>query len=74
MSSFFFFTSSFVSSCFRSPIEKFPFYMLIETSGSNQGHDEEKLNAFLEKAMETSLVVDGVLTNEPGKMKVIFDD
>lgn len=44
--------------------------MLIETSGSNQGHDEEKLNVFLEEAMGTSLVVDGVLTNEPGKMKV----
>ncbi|CAO1421788.1 unnamed protein product [Diamesa hyperborea] len=56
----------------QSPIEKFPFYMLIETSGSNQGHDEEKLNAFLEKAMETSLVVDGVSTNEPGKMQNIW--
>lgn len=43
--------------------------MLIETSGSNQTHDEEKLNNFLQKAMETSLVVDGVCTNEPGKMR-----
>ena len=46
--------------------------MLIETSGSNHGHDEEKLNNFLQKAMETNLVVDGVSTNEPGKMKNIW--
>lgn len=56
----------------RSPLDKFPFYMLIETSGSNQEHDEEKLSKFLSKAMETSLVVDGVSTNEPGKMRNIW--
>lgn len=55
-----------------SPLEKFPFYMLIETSGSNAEHDEEKLNSFLQKAMETSLVVDGVTTSEPGKMRNIW--
>lgn len=53
-------------------MEKFPFYMLIETSGSNKDHDEEKLNNFLQKAMETSLVVDGVSTNEPSKMRNIW--
>lgn len=46
--------------------------MLIETSGSCKEHDEEKLNNFLQKAMEKSLVVDGVTTNEPGKMKNIW--
>lgn len=46
--------------------------MLIETSGSNQDHDEEKLNNFLQKAMNTSLVVDGVTTNEPSKMRNIW--
>lgn len=56
----------------RSPLEKFPFYMLIETSGSHKDHDEEKLNDFLQKAMETYLVVDGVSTNEPGKMRNIW--
>lgn len=54
----------------RSPIQKYPFYMLIETSGSNNDHDEEKLNKFLETAMSSSLVVDGFVTNEPSKMKV----
>lgn len=46
--------------------------MLIETSGSKQEHDEEKLNNFLQNAMDESLVIDGVLTNEPGKMKTIW--
>jgi D-2-hydroxyglutarate dehydrogenase len=46
--------------------------MLIETSGSNKTHDEEKLNDFLQLAMDTSLIVDGVSTNEPGKMRNIW--
>lgn len=46
--------------------------MLIETSGSNQAHDEEKLNNFLHRAMDKSLVLDGVCTNEPGKMRNIW--
>lgn len=46
--------------------------MLIETSGSNAAHDEEKLSNFLQKAMDTSLVLDGVSTNEPGKMRNIW--
>lgn len=36
--------------------------MMIETSGSNMIHDEEKLDKFLEGK-------DGVPTNEPGKMQ-----
>lgn len=42
--------------------------MLIETSGSNKDHDEEKLNNFLQKP----IVVDGVSTNEPSKMRNIW--
>jgi FAD/FMN-containing dehydrogenase len=56
----------------QAPIGKYPFYMLIETSGSNMHHDEEKLNNFLEKSMERAIVVDGVVTNEPGKIKNIW--
>lgn len=56
----------------RSPIEKYPFYMLIETSGSNAEHDESKLNQFLEKVMESNKVKDGFLTSEPGKIKVNY--
>lgn len=46
--------------------------MLIETSGSNQDHDEEKLNNFLQTALNLSLCVDGVSTNEPSKMRNIW--
>lgn len=54
-----------------SPIgEDYPFYMLIETSGSNNRHDEEKMNKFLEDVMQSRTVLNGTVSNEPGKMKV----
>lgn len=46
------------------------FYMLIETSGSNVAHDEEKLSSFLEKAINDNIIEDGTLTNEPTKVNV----
>lgn len=54
----------------KSPLPDYPFYMLIETHGSNNAHDEEKLNTFLEDVMGEGTVLDGTATNEPGKMKV----
>ena len=33
-----------------------PFYLLIETSGSNDQHDKEKLDSFLGKVMDDELV------------------
>uniref|UniRef100_A0A1I8P1Z4 D-2-hydroxyglutarate dehydrogenase, mitochondrial n=1 Tax=Stomoxys calcitrans TaxID=35570 RepID=A0A1I8P1Z4_STOCA len=56
----------------KSPIEGFPFYMLIETSGSNVEHDMEKLNGFLQLVMEKGDVADGTYTSEPGKMLEIW--
>lgn len=56
----------------KSPIGIYPFYILIETQGSNSVHDEEKLNAFLENVMDQKIVLDGTTTNEPGKMRVRF--
>lgn len=53
-----------------SPIAKYPFYMLIETSGSRSDHDEEKLSTFLEALMEKGVVLDGTVTTDPGKIKV----
>lgn len=44
--------------------------MLIETSGSNSAHDEEKVNNFLTKCLEMGNVSDGTVTNEPLKIKV----
>lgn len=58
------------------PIPDMPFYMLIETSGSNLNHDEEKLNSFLETCMNEEVILDGFATSEPSKMQVsiIFTD
>lgn len=46
--------------------------MLIETSGSNETHDEEKLNHFLEKQMASDTISDGVIVNEPSKIHVTY--
>lgn len=54
----------------KSPLPEYPFYMLIETHGSNNDHDQEKLNTFLEEVMASGLVLNGTVTNEPTKMKV----
>ncbi|XP_065214364.1 D-2-hydroxyglutarate dehydrogenase, mitochondrial isoform X1 [Planococcus citri] len=55
------------------PLPNMPFYMLIETSGSNMSHDEEKLNMFLETCLEQKVILDGFATSEPSKMKVLWD-
>lgn len=55
----------------KPPIEEpFPFYLMIETSGSNGKHDEEKLTMFLEKAMEKGFVADGTIASQPSHIKV----
>eukprot|EP01133_Synstelium_polycarpum_P008017 gene8017-9418_t len=43
---------------------KSPFYILIETSGFNETHDSEKLNAFLETVMSDDLVIDGSVATD----------
>jgi len=46
----------------RDPLEKkHPFYVLIETSGSNKTHDREKLDSFLERILEATVIDDGVV-------------
>ncbi|KAK4490679.1 hypothetical protein RD792_001371 [Penstemon davidsonii] len=40
------------------------FYILIETTGSMESHDKEKLEAFLLQVMESGLVTDGVLSQD----------
>lgn len=56
----------------KSPIENYPFHMLIETSGSNATHDSEKLNFFLEHCMDSGDVLNGTVTNEVGKIEEIW--
>lgn len=42
----------------------YPFYVLVETQGSNGEHDSEKMATFLERAMSTLDVVDGILSQD----------
>ncbi|XP_063264080.1 D-2-hydroxyglutarate dehydrogenase, mitochondrial isoform X1 [Prinia subflava] len=55
-----------------SPVADSPFYVLIETSGSNSTHDEEKLNNFLEQAMASGMVTDGTVATDDKKIKVLW--
>ncbi|NXX74989.1 D2HDH protein, partial [Urocolius indicus] len=52
-----------------SPVAGSPFYVLIETSGSNSTHDEEKLSSFLEEATASGLVTDGTVATDEKRIK-----
>lgn len=56
------------------PIEsgEYPFYVLIETSGSNKEHDDEKLEGFLERAMEDGLVDDGIIAQDETQLQSLW--
>ncbi|XP_041073154.1 D-2-hydroxyglutarate dehydrogenase, mitochondrial isoform X1 [Carcharodon carcharias] len=56
----------------RNPLQEAPFYILIETSGSNSDHDQEKLSHFLEKVMACGLVTDGTMATEENKIKAVW--
>lgn len=48
------------------------FYMVVETRGSNEGHDKEKLNSFLEEVMEEGLVEDGTVAQSEAQAQGIW--
>ncbi|KAI9846344.1 MAG: hypothetical protein M1837_004197 [Sclerophora amabilis] len=52
--------------------ERYPFYCLIETSGSNSEHDSEKLESFLSIVMESSTVADGVLAQDATQASTLW--
>ncbi|CAH2350939.1 D-2-hydroxyglutarate--pyruvate transhydrogenase Dld2p [[Candida] railenensis] len=56
------------------PIEsdQYPFYILIETSGSNKEHDDEKLETFLANSMEEGLVDDGIIAQDETQLKSLW--
>lgn len=57
----------------KRPLEgKYPFYCLIETSGSNSEHDNEKLEKFLESVMEKEIVSDGVVAQDKTQLKALW--
>lgn len=44
------------------------FYMVIETHGSREDHDNEKMESFVEKAITSDIVKDGTYTSDPTRM------
>lgn len=48
------------------------FYVLIETGGSKQEHDEEKLSGLIEHLMENEMVLDGVLAQDTTQYKNLW--
>lgn len=52
--------------------DKYPFYCLVETSGSNAEHDNEKLQAFLEYVMAEGIVKDGVLAQDQTQINELW--
>lgn len=57
----------------KRPLEgQYPFYCLIETSGSNPDHDSEKLESFLEHVMGEDIVSDGVLAQDETQIQSLW--
>lgn len=49
-----------------------PFYVLIETSGSDANHDGEKLMRLLETLQQQSLVIDGTMAQDETQIKSLW--
>lgn len=57
----------------RRPLDgEAPFYVLVETSGSNKEHDDAKLEGFLTDVMESGDVLDGVLAQDETQVKGLW--
>ena len=57
----------------RNPFsEIYPFYVLIETSGSNKDHDSDKLATFLESVMEKQIAKDGVFAQDASQAQAFW--
>ena len=53
-----------------SPLEKYPFYVLVECSGSDGNHDEEKLTRMLQAVMDSGAALDGTVATDSTKIYV----
>ena len=49
-----------------------PFYVLIETSGSNKEHDDEKLMTYLENIMSRGVAQDGVVAQDETQIRRLW--
>ena len=58
--------------CLSNPIHSAPFYMLIEVSGSEESHNREKLDKFLEVVMEDGHVSDGTVATDMSKVNSLW--
>ena len=57
----------------KYPLEgEYPFYCLVETSGSNAEHDMAKLETFLEHIMGEGIVADGVLAQDETQFQSLW--
>jgi FAD/FMN-containing dehydrogenase len=57
----------------KRPLETgHPFYCLIETSGSNSEHDNEKLQSFLEDVIGKEIVTDGVVAENETQVRNLW--
>lgn len=53
-------------------VPEYPFYVLIETSGSDKEHDDVKLEKFLESVMESEVVADGTVSQDEAQLKTLW--
>lgn len=56
----------------HNPIADFPFYALVETSGSNSDHDRQKLELFLEDIVNSDIAGDGTVSGELSKVQALW--
>ncbi|KAG5985038.1 hypothetical protein E4U55_001974 [Claviceps digitariae] len=55
------------------PLEAdYPFYCLVETSGSNSDHDYAKLESFLEHVLSNDVIADGVVAQDATQIKTFW--
>ncbi|RUS80053.1 hypothetical protein EGW08_012170 [Elysia chlorotica] len=55
-----------------SPLVDYPFYTLVECSGSNGTHDEEKLTKMLQAVMDDGAALDGTVATDSTKIYNIW--
>ncbi|TYZ64642.1 hypothetical protein PybrP1_000409 [[Pythium] brassicae (nom. inval.)] len=57
----------------KDPLESTcPFYLVVETSGANNAHDVEKLEAFLDAVMRSGAAADGTVAQDGTQAKKLF--
>lgn len=57
----------------KMPLDgEYPFYVLVETSGSEGEHDMAKLESFLEHIMNEGIIADGVLAQDETQFQTLW--